>query len=93
MVPFFLVNWIMGLARYPLKDFYWVTQLGMLPVTIIYVNLGTELAKIDTLDNILSPSVWVSIAILAFLPLIGKRLTHYFVPVEKSAHRPDRQSR
>jgi pyruvate/2-oxoglutarate dehydrogenase complex dihydrolipoamide dehydrogenase (E3) component len=54
--------------------FYWVSQIGMLPGTIAYVNAGTQLAKIDRLSGILSPGLLASFAVLGLLPLAGKKV-------------------
>ncbi len=72
--PFFVVNLVMGLTRMPLRTFYWVSQLGMLPGTMIYVNAGKELAKIDSPSGILSPGLILSLALLGFFPLVARRL-------------------
>lgn len=72
--PFFMINLVMGLTRLPLTRFYWVSQLGMLPATLVYVNAGKELGKIDSLSGILSPSLLISFVILGFFPITVKRL-------------------
>ena len=72
--PFFVVNLVMGLTRMPLRTFYWVSQLGMLPGTLIYVNAGKELAEIDSPSGILSPGLILSLALLGFFPLVARRL-------------------
>jgi uncharacterized membrane protein YdjX (TVP38/TMEM64 family) len=72
--PFFLINLAMGLSKLPVRTFYWVSQLGMLPGTIVYVNAGKELGKIDSLGSILSPSLLISFALLGVLPLTLKKL-------------------
>lgn len=72
--PFFLINLAMGLSKLPVRTFYWVSQLGMLPGTIVYVNAGKELGKIDSLGSILSPSLIISFALLGLLPLTLKKL-------------------
>jgi uncharacterized membrane protein YdjX (TVP38/TMEM64 family) len=72
--PFFLINLAMGLSKLPVRTFYWVSQLGMLPGTIVYVNAGKELGKIDSLGSILSPSLLISFALLGLLPLTLKKL-------------------
>ena len=71
--PFFVVNLVMGLTRMPLRTFYWVSQLGMLPGTLIYVNAGKELAEIDSLSGILSPGLILSLALLGIFPLAARR--------------------
>lgn len=76
--PFFLVNLAMGLTRLPVRTFYWVSQLGMLPGTVVFVNAGKELGKIDTLAGILSPSLIFSFALLGILPLTLKKLVDLY---------------
>ncbi|MDE2289482.1 MAG: TVP38/TMEM64 family protein, partial [Burkholderiales bacterium] len=53
--PFFLINLLLGLSRMRTRTFYWVSQLGMFPGTLVYVNAGTQLARIHSLSGILSP--------------------------------------
>src|SRR5439155_17017901 len=60
LFPFFVINLVMGLTRIRTWTFYWVSQLGMLAGTVVYVNLGTQLAKIDSLKGLLSPTLAVS---------------------------------
>lgn len=72
VIPFMAVNLLMGLTRMSLRTFYWVSQLGMLPATLVYVNAGRELGKLESLRGILSPQMLVSMALLGFFPLIAK---------------------
>ena len=74
LFPFVLVNLVMGLTALPVRTFYWVSQLGMLAGTIAFVNAGTQLAAIDSLSGILSPSVLASFAILGMLPLAARKI-------------------
>jgi pyruvate/2-oxoglutarate dehydrogenase complex dihydrolipoamide dehydrogenase (E3) component/uncharacterized membrane protein YdjX (TVP38/TMEM64 family) len=74
LFPFFLINLAMGLTALPARTFYWVSQLGMLPGTIVYVNAGSELAKIDSLAGILSPGLVISFALLGIFPLLAKKV-------------------
>ena len=71
--PFFVINLVMGLTRMPAATFYWVSQVGMLPGTAVYVNAGKELARLDTLSGILSPRLLLSFALLGLFPLIAKK--------------------
>jgi uncharacterized membrane protein YdjX (TVP38/TMEM64 family) len=73
LFPFFLINLGMGLTRMRLRTFVWVSLLGMLPGTFLYVNAGAALAAIDSPRDILSPTVLVSLALLGLVPL-GLRL-------------------
>ena len=72
--PFFVINLAMGLTPIRTWTFYWVSQAGMLLGTVVYVNAGTELARIDSLGGILSPGLLVSFVLLGFFPLIAKRI-------------------
>jgi uncharacterized membrane protein YdjX (TVP38/TMEM64 family) len=64
----------MGLTRMRLWTFYWVSQLGMLAGTMVYINAGKELAKIDSLRGILSPGILISFALLGIFPIAAKKL-------------------
>ena len=72
--PFWLINLIMGLTKMPLKTFYGVSQIGMLAGTVVYVNAGKELAKINSLSGILSPGLIFSFALLGLFPIATKKL-------------------
>jgi len=72
--PFFVINLAMGLMPIRLTTYYWVSQLGMLPATIVFVNAGKELAKLDSLKGILSPGLLLSFALLGLLPIVTKKL-------------------
>jgi pyruvate/2-oxoglutarate dehydrogenase complex dihydrolipoamide dehydrogenase (E3) component/uncharacterized membrane protein YdjX (TVP38/TMEM64 family) len=71
--PFFLINLLMGLTRMKATTFYVVSQLGMLAGTVVYVNAGTQLARIDSLQGILSPGLLLSFALLGVFPLLAKK--------------------
>ena len=70
--PFFVINLVMGLTPIKTWTFYWVSQLGMLAGTIVYVNAGTEIAKIESLQGILSPGLIISFTLLGVFPLLAK---------------------
>jgi pyruvate/2-oxoglutarate dehydrogenase complex dihydrolipoamide dehydrogenase (E3) component/uncharacterized membrane protein YdjX (TVP38/TMEM64 family) len=72
--PFFLINLLMGLTKMKAWTFYWVSQLGMLAGTLVYVNAGTQLAKIDSLKGILSPGLIGSFVLLGVFPLVAKKI-------------------
>lgn len=74
LVPFFLVNLLGGLSALRLSTFYWVSQVGMLPATIAYVFAGTELAKVDSLGDVLSPTLLLAFTLIGVLPLILRGL-------------------
>jgi len=72
--PFFVINLAMGLTRIKLSTYYWVSQLGMLPATLVYVNAGKELGKVETLAGILSPSLLFSFVLLGLFPITVKKI-------------------
>ncbi|MCX2783550.1 FAD-dependent oxidoreductase [Microbulbifer thermotolerans] len=72
--PFFLINLLMGLTPLRALTFYWVSQLGMLAGTLVYVNAGTQLANLTSLSGILSPSLLASFALLGIFPLLAKKI-------------------
>ena len=74
VIPFFLINLAIGLTWLRTSTFYWVSQLGMLPGTLIYINAGSELAKLETLSDILSPTLTVSLVLLGIFPLLVRKL-------------------
>ena len=73
-VPFFAINLVMGLTPLRTVTFFWVSQLGMLPATLVYVNAGSELGKIQTIDDIISPSLIISFLLLGIFPLLVKKI-------------------
>lgn len=74
LFPFFLINLLMGLTPLKTRTFYWVSQLGMLPGTAVYINAGTQLGSLESLGGIMSPSLLLSFALLGTFPLIAKKL-------------------
>ncbi|MFZ3182745.1 MAG: FAD-dependent oxidoreductase [Pseudomonas sp.] len=72
--PFFLINLAMGLTKLPARTFWWVSQIGMLPGTLVYVNAGRELGQLDSLSGILSPSLLAAFALLGVFPLLARKL-------------------
>ena len=72
--PFFVINLAMGLTAIHTWTFYWVSQIGMLAGTLVYVNAGTQLAQIDSLKGILSPGLLASFALLGIFPLIAQKI-------------------
>ncbi|MDH4215913.1 MAG: TVP38/TMEM64 family protein [Gallionella sp.] len=72
--PFFLINLLMGLTQIRTRTFYWVSQVGMLAGTLVYVNAGTQLARLESLSGIFSPELLASFALLGVFPLLAKRV-------------------
>ena len=74
VVPFFVINLLMGLTKMKALTFYWVSQVGMLAGTLVYVNAGTQLAQISSLKGILSPALLGSFVLLGIFPLIARKI-------------------
>lgn len=72
--PFFMINLLMGLSSMKTWTFYWVSQIGMLAGTLVYVNAGTQLGKIKSLAGILSPTLLGSFILLGLFPLLAKKV-------------------
>ena len=71
--PFFVINLAMGLTGLRLWTFYWVSQVGMLAGTIVYVNAGTRLAQLESAAGIFSPAILLSFLLLALLPFAARK--------------------
>ena len=78
LFPFFLVNILMGLSTLPALTFYLISQIGMLPGTIVYVNAGTQLSTLHSISGIMSVHLWLSFALLGFFPWIARRVVTFF---------------
>ncbi|MBC7708963.1 MAG: FAD-dependent oxidoreductase [Rhizobacter sp.] len=74
LFPFFVVNLVMGLTSIKIWPFYWVSQLGMLAGTAVFVNAGTQLAQISSLKGIISPAILGSFALLGIFPIVAKKI-------------------
>ncbi|MDZ4162856.1 MAG: VTT domain-containing protein, partial [Burkholderiales bacterium] len=74
VVPFFVINLVMGLTRMKAATIYWVSQVGILAGTAVYVNAGTQLAQLDSLQGILSPGLLGSFVLLGVFPLLARKL-------------------
>ncbi len=72
--PFFVINLLMGLTAMRAATFYWVSQLGMLAGTLVFVNAGTQLAQLRSLQGILSPGLVASFVLLGVFPLVAKKV-------------------
>jgi pyruvate/2-oxoglutarate dehydrogenase complex dihydrolipoamide dehydrogenase (E3) component/uncharacterized membrane protein YdjX (TVP38/TMEM64 family) len=70
--PFWVINLVMALTPIRTPTFYWVSQLGMLPATVVFVNAGTQLAQVDSVGDVLSPGLIGAFVLLGLLPLITR---------------------
>ncbi len=81
--PFFVINVVMGLTRMGTGTYFLVSQIGMLPGTIVYVNAGAELAKIESVSGILSPRLIGAFALLGILPLAARKAVDFYKKKKK----------
>ncbi len=73
VVPFFMINVVMALLPIRTRTFYWVSQLGMLPGTAVYVLTGTQLAQIESLGDIVSFPVLSAFVLFGLFPIMAKK--------------------
>jgi len=73
LFPFFVVNLVMGLTPIATWTFYWVSQVGMLPGTFVYVFAGTQLATVEGVGDVLSPGLIVALSLLGLFPLLARK--------------------
>lgn len=75
--PFFLINLLMGLLPIKTVTYFWVSQLGMLPGTAVYVYAGTALSQIDSLKDVASPQLLAAFALLGILPVAARKALQF----------------
>jgi pyruvate/2-oxoglutarate dehydrogenase complex dihydrolipoamide dehydrogenase (E3) component/uncharacterized membrane protein YdjX (TVP38/TMEM64 family) len=75
-IPFFALNLLMGLTRMKTLTYFWVSPVGMLAGTVVFVYAGTEIAKIDSLGAILSPGLIGAFVVLGLFPLLAKKIVN-----------------
>jgi uncharacterized membrane protein YdjX (TVP38/TMEM64 family) len=74
LLPFFVVNLVMGLTPIAAWTFYWVSQAGMLAGTFVFVFAGTQLAEVDSVGDVLSPGLIAALSLLGLFPLLARKL-------------------
>jgi uncharacterized membrane protein YdjX (TVP38/TMEM64 family) len=77
LFPFFIINIVTALMPIKTWTFYWVSQVGMLPGTILYVFAGTQLSEIKSLSDIMSPTLIVTFIFIGIFPIIVKQVFKY----------------
>ncbi|MFU8817421.1 MAG: TVP38/TMEM64 family protein [Pseudomonadales bacterium] len=85
LFPFFVINVVMGLTPIATWTFYWVSQVGMLPGTLVYVFAGTQLATIEQMSDILSPGLIVALSLLGLFPLLARKAVGWLRRARESA--------
>jgi uncharacterized membrane protein YdjX (TVP38/TMEM64 family) len=78
IIPYFAVNLLMGLSPMPLKTFYLVSQVGMIPATFLFVNAGKELARIQSSSDILSTRLLLSLVLIGLFPLVTSKIVSLY---------------
>lgn len=78
LFPFFMVNIIFGLIKYSVIKFFIISQIGMLPATIIYVYAGHQIATLTSLKDILSPAMILTLTCVGFFPIVAKKALGLF---------------
>jgi len=73
-VPFFVINVVMGLTPMKALTFFLVSQIGMLPGTLVFVNAGTQLGQLESAAGILSPKLILSFVLLGLFPIVAKKI-------------------
>ena len=73
LFPFFVINLVMGLTPMPAWRFYWVSQIGMLAGTVVFVFAGTQLAEVESLGDVLSPGLILAFSLLGLFPLLARK--------------------
>lgn len=93
--PFFIINLAMGLTAIPVRTFCWVSLVGMLPGTLVYVNAGRQLAEVESLGGILSPGLIGAFVLLGVFPLVARKILEWVKArrVYRGWQKPDRFDR
>lgn len=92
LFPFFVINLVMGLTPIATWTFYWVSQLGMLAGTFVFVFAGTQLASVERVGDVLSPGLIIALSLLGLFPLLARKLMSWLRSArqgESGVHRDD----
>ena len=84
--PFVLINLLMGMTPIRLRTFYWVSQIGMLPATIIYVNAGVQITNYQTHHQIISFKLFIALVLLGIFPLLIKKTLNLYKKYNKKSY-------
>jgi uncharacterized membrane protein YdjX (TVP38/TMEM64 family) len=86
LLPVFIINLVMGLTRISVWQFYWVSQVGMLAGTFVFVFAGTQLAGVSSLSDVLSPGLIAALSLLGLFPLIARKSMGWLARTRPSGH-------
>lgn len=89
LFPFFVINLVMGLTPISLWQFYWVSQLGMLAGTVVFVFAGTQLAEVSSLGDVLSPGLIIAFSLLGLFPLLARKVLGWMRQARSGRSAPD----
>ncbi|EHG7612947.1 TVP38/TMEM64 family protein [Citrobacter sedlakii] len=78
LFPFVVVNLLAGVTSISVRRYWWVSQLGMLPATLVYLNAGRQLGQLTSMRDIISPAMLAAFALLGLLPLASRWLATRF---------------
>jgi uncharacterized membrane protein YdjX (TVP38/TMEM64 family) len=87
LFPFFVINLVMGLSRLSAWQFAWVSQVGMLAGTAVFVFAGTQLAEVSSISDVLSPGLIAAFSLLGLFPLLARKLLGWMRRVRAQADR------
>jgi uncharacterized membrane protein YdjX (TVP38/TMEM64 family) len=76
--PYFVINLVMGLTHMPVRTFAWVSQLGLLPITLVLTNAGDQISLVKSFGDIMSPVLMGSLILVGLFPLITKKMLSIF---------------
>ncbi|MAI40939.1 MAG: dihydrolipoyl dehydrogenase [Gammaproteobacteria bacterium] len=78
IIPFFLINLVMGLTKIKVTTFFLVSQIGMLAGTAVYVNAGKQLSQITNLSDVVSLEIVLAFLLVGMIPLLSKKMLELF---------------
>jgi len=90
--PFWAINLVMGVTRIRVPTYYLVSQIGMLPATVLFVNAGTQISQLESLAGILSPQIIGSLVLLGLFPLVTRKLLERLKAARKRRKFPQPKS-
>ncbi len=95
LFPFFAVNLLFGLTPVKTRTFYAVSQLGMLPATLVFVNAGARLGELTTLSGLLAPELLAAFTLLGVFPLLARKILEWIKSrqVYRAWNKPHRYDR
>jgi len=92
LLPFFIINLVMGLTHISAWQFYWVSQTGMFAGTIFFVFAGTQLAQVSSIGDVLSPGLIGALTLLGLFPLIARKAIQWLTKLRRAADQPNLDS-